>query len=270
MTFAERIGAWIAHGLLGGPWGERISYNLARVGLHGLGMAVPFDLENSGEKRLYSFLLKRIPQPDCLDVGANVGDFTTMLAQLGAKSIIAIEPVQETFERLVKNTDRFSNVKRLCCAVGERDEQITIDVFEDQKLSALSSRDLRVTDLAHESHRTETVPLRSIDSLVEENGWHFDIIKIDVEGFELEVLEGASGLLARDPPTVVQFEFNAHHGRRGHHLTRLTGMLPGYDVYRIAPRCLRRVDPNHYLSSVFVYQNILAVRRDRIDLIAGR
>lgn len=265
---AEHIGAWIAHRLLGGPWGESLSYNLARIGLHGLGIAPPFDFERSGEQRVYNALLRKLPNARCLDVGASDGEFTTMLVDFGAAHVVAAEPIPSTFERLAHNTSIFGNVKLVCCAVGERDGQISIDVPEGNEYSNLSSRDIRVTDVADRRHRTEIVQLRSIDSLVEENMWRFDIVKIDVEGFELEVLQGAAGLLADDPPSILQFEFNSHHGRRGQHLKTLTDQLPGYAFYRIAPRSLRPIDPGHYLSCIYTYQNILAVRQDRTDLIA--
>jgi FkbM family methyltransferase len=266
-TLVNRLGQKVFDALLGGRGGERISYNLARIGLHGLGVAPQLRYDRSGELWLYKRAFKKLPGAFCVDVGANVGNFTSMLNGLGAGRIVAIEPVSSTFEQLTQATSQLKNVERMHCAIGEYDGEITIDVPVGRENSVLASRDIHVTNRPDRTYKSETMSIRTIDSLVEEYGWEIDILKIDVEGFELEVLNGARTVLSNSGPTLIHFEFNTHHGRRGHHMRDFAGILSGYELFRVAPRALRRLDAEHYLSNIYSLQNVAAVRRDRLDKI---
>jgi hypothetical protein len=89
-----------------------------------------------------------------------------------------------------------------------------------------------------------------------------DFIKVDTEGFEREVFEGMQETLKRSRPAAVQFEFNALHLWRGHTLLSLSQLLDGYDLYRLLPRGLLHVQPNHFIDNIFIFSNVVAIRKD--------
>ena len=125
-----------------------------------------------------------------IDAGANVGFFSMKQAlQFGDKlDLIAFEPDPSTYERLQKNVDRIRTrtAAHIRCV--------------NSALDAHSGEAKFVRDVSVESHIVDgnadadaiTVQLTTLDRVVEEEGIQkIDLLKIDVEGHEMKVLEGA-------------------------------------------------------------------------------
>ena len=131
-----------------------------------------------------------------VDVGANVG-FITVRAARVASQVIAIEPHPIRFRYLKRNValNGLRNVTCINCAVGAAEGEIALYDVDP----SLGPRPLDVSATPGRG-RCYRVPLRALDSLVQEA----DLIKIDVEGYEAEVLRGATNLLAGRPRLVVE------------------------------------------------------------------
>jgi len=137
------------------------------------------------------------------DVGANIGQFGQFLRGLGYRGrIVSFEPLSSVWEQLAeacRNDPGWTVADP--AALGSEDSQIEINV---SKMSASSSalQMLRIhTEVAPgtEYVRKERVPLKRLDS-VGPQYLHDDsrlFIKIDTQGFEAEVLKGATRLLDR-------------------------------------------------------------------------
>lgn len=140
------------------------------------------------------------------DIGANVGTMTTIFASLGAK-VVAVEPNPDCARHIELTTSRDA-VEVLQAAVGERDGLAELEVSDRKdKMSSLSvewceavSRGNR--DYVRIWNRKLTVPMTTLDSLVQRYALPF-YIKIDVEGYEEQVLKA----LSKCPP-LLSFEFN--------------------------------------------------------------
>jgi len=138
-----------------------------------------------------AFLLHLMRSKDTfVDVGANVGSYSVLAsAVVGARSI-TIEPVLQTFRRLERNlrVNGIETAKRLeDCVVGRAEGQIRFSVDRDTVNQVVSN------DYSGES---ELLPVRTMDALLSARNpilW-----KVDVEGFEAEVLSGAEKSL-RNP-----------------------------------------------------------------------
>ena len=140
------------------------------------------------------------------DVGAHFGFWSVYAARVtGTRGyVLSFEP-SDAFDVLASNTRPFAHVQRQRCAVGDRDADT---VFYAQGLSASGSLNHAVTKI--NQHYLPTVPItplsvrvRTLDSLSKDAVRDPALIKVDVEGNELRVLEGAASLIDRARPTWV-------------------------------------------------------------------
>jgi hypothetical protein len=105
------------------------------------------------------------------------------------------------------------------------------------------------------------VDVLTIDSFAEKFAT-IDFVKIDTEGFELEVLDGMRTTLQTKQPQVIQLEFNVLHLWRGHTLLSLTKRLENYRFFRLLPNSMIEIDPTRFIDNVFIFSNIIAIRKD--------
>jgi FkbM family methyltransferase len=129
-----------------------------------------------------------------VDVGANVGSYTIWAAELGAE-VIALEPAADTFALLTENVALNGyQVRAIRAAAGAYGGTARFTAGQDagNRLDA--------------SGPVET-PLVTIDSIIRDRvvvG-----LKVDVEGFEIEVLRGCSAALSEHRIKLIQLEWNA-------------------------------------------------------------
>lgn len=133
-----------------------------------------------------------------LDVGANIGNHSLYFAKLLRCNVIAFEPVESTLQCLLHNVEinyADANIEVRPMAVGSAPGQAKISAFNASNLGATSLTQADDGDL----------PLTSLDH--ESIGGRVSLIKIDVEGMDLEVIRGAMALIERDRP-VISCEMN--------------------------------------------------------------
>jgi FkbM family methyltransferase len=136
-----------------------------------------------------------------LDVGAYDGAFSVACASVFPKADIwSFEPSRETFRRLQANTRRYGNIHAVNSAVGERAGEVRLStgtMMQTNSLLPIGEEHLRAWP---ESRRSgfETVEMVTLDGFSEARRWEGDIfVKVDVQGYELSVLDGAGRLLPR-------------------------------------------------------------------------
>jgi len=135
-----------------------------------------------------------------LDIGANIGHYTKCFSDLVGENgrVIAMEPIPKTFSFLASNTEQFrrSNISLLNVAASNRVQMTNMKIpFWDNgrpnySRARLSSEATGLSVLA--------MPM---DNLKIERP--VSVVKIDVEGYELEVLQGMIRLIERDHPLMV-------------------------------------------------------------------
>lgn len=147
--------------------------------------------------------IRRTLQPSdaILDVGANVGHISLLLADLvGHENIFAFEPTPISFCRLKANwlLNGWSTNHLFNCAVGRNVGTVLISnpTRPDTK-SAIGKLDNNMVE----------VRLVSLDTLRQEwQNRRIGLLTIDVEGYEAEVLAGAFQVLKTDRPRLIMFE----------------------------------------------------------------
>jgi FkbM family methyltransferase len=137
-----------------------------------------------------------------LDVGANYGHYAAGLRAQGfAGRIVSFEPVAAAFAGLSQRASSDPNWQCYELALGDEDAERTIHVSADTTSSSLLTPAEAYTEASPRLSfvREETVPTATLDGL---RGRLFDagdslFLKLDVQGFELEVLKGAERTLGQ-------------------------------------------------------------------------
>jgi FkbM family methyltransferase len=129
------------------------------------------------------------------DIGANVGERSKAFLMAGA-SVVAVEPQKRCAEALrvhFRNRREFRVVE---CALGAEPGEAEMRIASSSTMSSLSKDWIRSVTESHRMggtkwDRTELVPVRTLDALIAEYGVP-QFAKVDVEGYENEVLKGLS------------------------------------------------------------------------------
>jgi FkbM family methyltransferase len=140
------------------------------------------------------------PNDIVADIGANIGMTAILFSKL-AQKVIAFEPSPTTFNILNTNisTSRANNVTTENIGLGQKDATTSITFSKNNRSGAFVSE---VTNL-ETGHITEEINIKTLDHFFPDNGITPSFLKIDVEGFEKNVIEGGRRLLERCRPTVV-------------------------------------------------------------------
>jgi FkbM family methyltransferase len=199
-----------------------------------------------------------LPDGSLVDVGANLGLFSVVLARLHPdRRIFAFEPNPPTCAALRANVarNRAHNVECVELGVAAHDGEV-----------AFAARAARANaSISVEGADTIRVPVTRLDSfLATRQAGPVALLKIDVEGYETLVLCGAEALLSKAPPAVVYFEVCPG-------LTRAAGFAPedaskllaahGYRLHRLGRAgALVPATPNE-AAAVARIENWVATRR---------
>ena len=156
-----------------------------------------------------AFVLHAIRAGDLfVDIGANIGAYTVLAASIPGARCAAFEPAPETFQRLAENirlNDFGSRVNANQMALGSEDGDLLFT-------KGLDSVNHVATPDDNAENRT-TVPVRRLDSVLENE--NPVVMKIDVEGYEMRVLEGADAILKNPALIGVVLEMNGSGARYG-------------------------------------------------------
>lgn len=151
------------------------------------------------------------PGSTFVDVGANVGDYSLLAARLvgDAGKVLCFEPERRNLDLLERGVDLngYKNVEVYQVALSDNNGQATLHLGEiggyHSLLGGLSSRQAG----------TVTVATRTLDAFLEESGRdRVDMMKIDVEGAEMQVLAGARATLEKNLDIVLFVEIHSQLG----------------------------------------------------------
>jgi FkbM family methyltransferase len=156
-----------------------------------------------------AFVLHALRENDVfVDIGANIGSYTVLAGAVVGARCIAFEPIPTTYHHLIQNI----NLNGISKVVDAQNSGIG---SEDGELKFTSGLDTVNHVITESEDKTDSisVPVKSLDSAV--GGQFPTIIKIDVEGFESNVIEGASEVLAQESLLAVVMELNGSGSRYG-------------------------------------------------------
>jgi len=211
-----------------------------------------------------AFLLHLLRPHDLfIDVGANVGSYTVLAAAVKDVACISIEPIPATFKHLMENV--------LLNAVSDKVLAFNIGVGSQQgTLKFTSAFDTTNHVVSQEEKVTGGMIEVSTDTLNHLAG-HLNpvLIKIDVEGFESSVIEGADQVLKKDSLLALILEKNDENDRYGYQENFAHDCLYdcGFEPYCYDPfkRILIPFNQNATISN-----NVLYLKKKNLELIKDR
>lgn len=166
------------------------------------------------DEELVPLLAKHIdPHKDCLDIGAFIGTTTLLMSEFCTHGQIhTFEPVYSDICRLnIESNGLQSQVCLHEVALGNAQGHLAkqpVNRNEERNfggvaIALLHDKPLENQLLKNEAKTTETIPIRTLDSFAFDN---VGFVKIDVEGFELQVLQGSVETLKRNnhPPVLIE------------------------------------------------------------------
>jgi len=159
------------------------------------------------EKEVLKIIIKKLsPEDIFIDIGANIGAFSIMIAKRlspGGK-VIAVEPSKRIIPYLKHNIEenRLKNIKLLEYAVTDQNNSSI--TFYDAPLEKFGMGSVFQT--FHDN--PDFVKTRTLDSIIEEDGvGNIKLIKVDVEGCEALVFKGGAHILSSIKAPIIIFEF---------------------------------------------------------------
>lgn len=161
-----------------------------------------FDYEDS------SFIISCLDKDELfVDVGSNVGHFSLLAASTGA-NVISIEPIPSTYEKLIKNVElnQFQyQIMSLNIGIGNKHDFLWFSNTRGVMNSVIEDKSVNLS--------AEKVEVTTLDLLLEDK--NPKILKIDVEGFEYFVLDGAKTTLMKSSLEFILIEINNSSNKFG-------------------------------------------------------
>jgi FkbM family methyltransferase len=189
--------------------------------------------EGASLETLRQLLLREGITSTALDVGANIGNHTVFFAGF-FQHVIALEPNPATYAVLQLNTRALPNVSCLRLGASSAKDSLRFHV------NARNMGDSRVIAVdavtAGDEDASITIDVVPLDSIASIQSSHIGLVKLDVQGHELEVIRGLSDTLRRQAPLIV-FEQEANEIVGGTSATLDEIRRAGYAyLYAIEPR----------------------------------
>jgi FkbM family methyltransferase len=147
------------------------------------------------------------------DVGANVGQSAALFSDVfPAATVHSFEPDPESYRQLQRVAASYPRVSAINAAVGDREGDATFYVNEFRQTNSLLKAAGNAGQFLVGTHgldlRSEIqVQVLTLDGYCADHGIeHIDLLKLDTQGYELKVLDGASGLLGRQAVPLIYLE----------------------------------------------------------------
>lgn len=174
------------------------------------------------EKKTKEFFINTIKEDfNIIDAGAQIGMYTTLFGQLAPKGkIYAFEPT-DTMDFLIENLKEngVSNVELHKIALSNKVGRYTDRIFKVWSQEIIEEKEFN---------------FETIDNFITKNNLTIDLVKIDVDSYDYEVLQGCENLLKNQSPIVV-VELNHALGKRNYTIQQGVDLMTswGYKVQSI-------------------------------------
>lgn len=259
----SKINNMLKNLLLGNKYLQPLYEFLFKVALKGMNYDRGHIPDHSGERYVLELLQKNAQQDKLMifDVGANTGQYAEVVINTLKKDfqLHSFEPQKEAFNQL-KNVSNAPFFFPHHLAVGS--EQGELELFYNREGSVFASMfpsSYQNYDISLD--KSQKVPVIKLDDFCKENNiYQIDLLKIDVEGYEIEALKGCKELISDKKVQMIQFEFGIASIKARIFLEDFFFLLADYDIYRILQNGIRKIHYSEY-AELFLTTNYLAIRK---------
>jgi FkbM family methyltransferase len=220
------------------------------------------DLELNGEGNLLQCVAPSVSY--FIDVGANKGNWTEAVLKLSPDAHgLLFDPSRSATDVLRKKFAHISQIEILESAVADKPGHLPF--FEEDGAGETSSLigNVSVTE------KCRQVAITTIDSELGKRNWpRVDYLKIDAEGYDFLVLQGAKEILSKGHVHCGQFEYGPGWRYAGSTITYALKWMSnlGYECYLLTAHGLLQPNPERF-REYFRYSNFVFVRADLKDSI---
>lgn len=206
-------------------------------------------------------LLNQFGIDTVLDVGANVGQYATQIRKAGYdKKIISFEPLSKNIDVLSEKSSRdsmWSIAPRM--AVGDTVGEVEINISEHSDMSSILEIGQEMLDALPKSNYVskEQVDVKTVDSVIDDLTDKNDTVflKVDTQGFEYAVIQGAKESLTNGRVKGVQLELSLlplYDGEKTYDEICMMMRDFGFETYQIIPGYFSK-KLNRQLQADFVF-----------------
>ena len=219
------------------------------------------DIGTNGESLLMQRFLK--PGHIVFDVGANKGNWSFPALQAEPRiRLLSFEPLEPVYEILKNLLADYPNVETFQCALDEQNGKSSF--FYYPKISEMSGFYNR--KILHDLEAQEiTVKTEKLDDFCSNRKIsRIDFLKIDTEGAEWKVLNGAKGLIANHQIRAIQFEYGGTYLDAKITLEQVMKFLTKnqYVIFRILPKGLLHISKWEPSMENYKLSNYIAIYKD--------
>lgn len=181
------------------------------------------------DDRKYAWCRKYIkPEMIVVDAGACVGRFTKLFAELANEGkIIAFEPESRNFDRLSKLAEEYKNIITVRAALSDYNGESKLYVDKHRRIGWHSLKEIEHCDI-------EIVPVFKLNTYLKScNIYRIDVLKMDVEGHDLQVLQGLDRIIDNSDNMTIIAEL--HHKKFGVNMELIFDFLSSkrFEIYNI-------------------------------------
>jgi FkbM family methyltransferase len=201
------------------------------------------------------------------DGGANVGDYTQMINETCPDSkIYAFEPVESTFQELQKclNSNEIINATAIQKGLYKEDTKVTINIYSGNEHASLH----QIKGVGYQSIRQEVLDVVKGDTIMKEYGIEtIDLLKLDIEGAEMDALVGFENALKGKKIRVIQFEYGYINITSKVLLADYYDFFSahGYIVGKLYPRSVEFREYS-FKHEDFIGPNFIAIQKSDVEL----
>ena len=252
----------------GNAFMQRLLAAQVRTMNHAMGIGTSGDFSNDGEFVVFDLIRRNCQPPYCIfDVGSNKGQFLEYVLN-GMRQdnydIHCFEPGNETFRMLTANSPSNDRIKLNNLGLGK--ENCTSVLYSDEPGSEGASLTKRNLDhygiyLEH----SEFIQIITLDDYcLAHDIKHIHLLKLDIEGHELDALSGSTNMILEHKIDIILFEFG------GCNIDTRRFFRDYWHFFEGTPMDIFRATPSGYLIKIekykedyeqFLYSNFVAIRR---------
>jgi len=182
------------------------------------------------------------------DVGANIGMRSMFFSINGAKMIYAFEPDPDSYKIMNKNIKKnnLENIYSFNIGVGHLSSKEKFYSLRFRREESTFDRRL-LSGISHPSYKEISTYITSLDAFSEKNDVEIDFVKIDTEGYEVNVIKGMANIIKIIKPDLY---FEIHGPNLG---TKQENLIEVYSILNNNNYKIINLKDRHFLNSDYIY-----------------